>query len=82
MKLRDMSILIIVGIVGVVAIVGWVSTRFLGNNNPVEEECEKVIQDETGMKMDLDTPQGAEVKPTTAPTTPVAPTTPTTPPSA
>ena len=34
-------------------IVGYVSVIFMGRNNPVEVEIEKVIEAETGIKIDL-----------------------------
>ena len=37
----------------VAAIVGLISIQILGNDNPVEEVSEKIIQDETGIIVDL-----------------------------
>jgi hypothetical protein len=37
----------------VAAIVGLISVQFFGNDNPIEEASEKVIQDETGIIVDL-----------------------------
>ena len=42
-----------VAIAAVAAIVGVGSYYWMGADNPVEEECEKVIKDETGMVVDL-----------------------------
>jgi hypothetical protein len=32
---------------------GWLSYKYLGADNPVEEECEKIIEDTTGKKIDI-----------------------------
>ena len=42
-----------IAIAAVAAAVGIGSYYFLGADNPIEEECEKVIKDETGMDVDL-----------------------------
>jgi len=42
-------------------IIGITSTYFLGNDNPVEEIAEKVIEEETGIDIDL-TPNSTENK--------------------
>lgn len=51
-----MKFLIPIGIAVGAGIIGYVSYYFLGADNPVEEECEKVIQEETGLKIDLSSP--------------------------
>jgi Na+/citrate or Na+/malate symporter len=48
------NILIIGGIVLGAAIIGYISSRYLGPDNPIEEACEKIIQDETGASVELD----------------------------
>lgn len=53
MKFYDLSIIIIVAIVVTAAVVGIVSSKMLGPDNPVEEVAEEVIQAETGLKIDL-----------------------------
>jgi hypothetical protein len=40
-------------------IIGITSTYFLGNDNPVEEIAEKIIEEETGVNIDL-TPKSIE----------------------
>ena len=53
MKLYDLSILIVIGVVAVAALIGWVSTCYLGDDNPIEEAAEEVIEIETGRRVDL-----------------------------
>lgn len=53
MKFYDLSIIIIVSIVLVAGAVGLISAKFLGNDNPIEQEAEKIIKDETGIEVDL-----------------------------
>lgn len=60
MKLHDFSLIIIVLVV-VVATAGLLSTKYLGNDNVVEEIAEEVIEDHTGIDVDL----SPEEKPTT-----------------
>lgn len=47
------SFIITISIVGIVAAIGYLSQYYLGKDNPVEEECEKIIEDQTGKKIDL-----------------------------
>ncbi len=54
MKMYDLSLILIVGIVVSCAIGGLISVYFLGPNNPVELEAEKIIKDETGIDINLD----------------------------
>lgn len=42
-----------------VGVVGYLSTPFLGDDNPIEEMCEKIIQEELGFEVDL-TPKSPE----------------------
>ena len=42
-----------IAIAAVAAVVGVGSYYWLGADNAVEQECEKVIKDETGMVVDL-----------------------------
>lgn len=65
MKLHDLSIIIVIGIAVAFGIIGLVSTKFLGNDNAIEEVAEQVIQTETGLKLNLDLPNA---KPEPAPT--------------
>lgn len=53
--LRDISILIILGIAAIAAIVGTlsVSVMKLPDDNPIEQAAEEVIKLETGMAVDL-----------------------------
>ena len=53
MKLYDGGSLLVVGILVVALVAGYVSTRWLGNDNPVEEAAEEVIESQTGMDIDL-----------------------------
>lgn len=53
MKLYDLTIPIILIVVGISAVVGYFSTKFLGPDNPVEQIAEEVIDAETGIKVDL-----------------------------
>lgn len=43
-------------IVIIAAFIGLASVAFLGKDNPIEQEAEKVIEAETGIKLDI-TPQ-------------------------
>lgn len=56
------SVLIVGSIVIVAFIIGYISSIFLGKDNPVEEECEKVIKDETGLDVDLTPVQSPDQK--------------------
>ena len=50
-------------IISIVAgLIGIGSYYWLGADNPIEEECEKVIKDETGMVIDL-SPNSTPTKP-------------------
>jgi len=42
-----------IAIAAVAAAIGIGSYLWLGADNPIEQECEKVIKDETGMDVDL-----------------------------
>ncbi len=44
---------IVVGILVVALVAGYVSSRFLGEDNPVEEAAEEVIESQTGVDIDL-----------------------------
>jgi len=54
-----MSALIIIIVVSVLAVGGYVSSLFLGNDNAVEETCEQMIESQTGVDVDL-TPASPE----------------------
>ena len=58
MRLYDGG-LIIIGIVIVALAAGYTSSRWLGDDNPIEESAETVIREHTGVDMDL-TPSSAE----------------------
>ncbi len=58
MKLYDGSVLV-VGILVVALGIGYVSSRFLGEDNPIEEAAEEVIESQTGVDIDL-TPRSNE----------------------
>ena len=59
MKLREASIIVILSIVLVCVAAGLISTHFIGNDNPIEEVAEKIIEDQTGIPIDL-SPQSPE----------------------
>lgn len=61
MIFRDAGITILIIIVAVCAIGGFVSSKWLGDDNPVEEFSEDVIKMETGVSIDL-TPSSPEKK--------------------
>lgn len=52
MKLYDGGVLV-VGILVVALGVGYLSSRWLGEDNPIEEAAEEVIESQTGMEIDL-----------------------------
>lgn len=59
-KLYEIGSLIIISIVvGICLIGGLASTLFLGDDNPIEEVAEQVIEKETGQDVDL-TPSSPE----------------------
>jgi hypothetical protein len=47
------KLLITGAIIATVTVLGLASRYFLGADNPVEEVCEDVIQNETGAEIDL-----------------------------
>ena len=53
MKFRECGLLILISILIVVGVGGFVSAKYLGEDNPVEEIAEDIIQKETGAKIDL-----------------------------
>lgn len=53
MILRECATIVIIAIIGLVAGIGYASSFFLGDDNAVEEVCEKVIAIETGKDIDL-----------------------------
>lgn len=61
MKMYDGGFVIIVVVVITAFVVGMLSTKVLGPDNPVEEVAEDVIEAETGMHVDL-TPKSPEKK--------------------
>lgn len=61
MKLYDGGVLIVIGIIALAMAVGIFSSHKLGEDNAVEEQCEKIIEDQTGLNIDLsdgDDPDG------------------------
>ena len=38
---------------GSITLIALISQKFLGNDNVVEQECEKIIEKETGFTMDF-----------------------------
>lgn len=58
MKLYSMGETILL-IVGMAALVGFLSSKFLGDDNLVEETAENVIEQHTGIDLDL-TPESEE----------------------
>lgn len=59
MILRELSIPIIIFIVFLSALVGYTSHDMLGDDNPIEESAEEIIQNATGIDADL-TPKTPE----------------------
>ena len=60
MKLYDGG-LIIIGIIITALVAGYASSRWLGDDNPVEESAESIILEQTGLDIDL-SPLSAEDK--------------------
>lgn len=58
MKLYEGATVVLL-IIGIAGIIGVVSAQFLGDDNPVEETAEKVIEIHTGIDLDL-TPESEE----------------------
>lgn len=58
MKLYDGGF-IIISIIVVALAAGYASSRWLGDDNPIEEVAEEVIESQTGMEIDL-TPSSEE----------------------
>ncbi len=50
-KLKSFNLIILFMIV--LIIFGFISIIFLGNDNPIEQRVEKIIETETGVKLDL-----------------------------
>lgn len=59
MKLYDASVLIFLAIVITACAVGLFSSKYLGDDNPIEQAAEEIIKEETGIKIDL-TPNSKE----------------------
>lgn len=57
------NLYVIGAIVFAAAILGWLSAKYLGPDNPIEEACEEIIEQETGKKVDL-TPTASISTPT------------------
>jgi hypothetical protein len=58
-KLRDLSVVIILCVIGGAALVGWASARFLKPDSVPEEISEEILKDITGVDTDFskDTPE-------------------------
>lgn len=54
-KTISMAIIVILA-----AIIGLWSIKYMGQDGPIEEQCEQVIQDQTGVEIDL-TPASPEI---------------------
>ncbi len=61
MRLYEVATVVIVTIVGLSILVGIGSKFFLGDDNVVEEVAEQIIDDKTGIDIDL-TPSSKEIK--------------------
>lgn len=48
MKFSDLSLIILISIITISIIGGYVSVKYLGPDNPIEETAEKIIESETG----------------------------------
>ena len=57
MKLRDGGITIII-IIGVLAIAGYLSSRWLGNDNFIEDYSEDMIESYTGLEIEFSPEEG------------------------
>lgn len=53
MRLFDVTLFLILTIVGVCVVGGLISEFFLGKDNPIEQEAEQIIHEETGLSIDL-----------------------------
>jgi len=51
--LRDAGLIILIVVVSIAIVGGLSSVYFLGHDNPVEEFAERVIEEETGVNIDL-----------------------------
>jgi hypothetical protein len=59
MKLYEPATIIIISVVVVLGVVGYMSSRYLGNDNAIEEGAEDAIEAITGVDIDL-TPYSPE----------------------
>ena len=48
-----MKIYLALAIAAIAAVVGYISSLYLGNDNPVEESCEQVIKDQINVEIDI-----------------------------
>ena len=51
--LKEGSLLVVLVVLGTVCAIGILSRVFLGNDNAIEQSAEQIIEDETGLKIDL-----------------------------
>lgn len=54
--MRDMGFIVFIAIVTISAIAGFVSSRYMGDDNPVEETAEWILEEaiETGFELPRD----------------------------
>lgn len=49
-----MQVYLVNALIAIVAfVIGLISYRYIGADNAIEEECEKVVEDITGKKIDI-----------------------------
>lgn len=53
MFFREVISIVLISVAIVVGIIGYTTHFFLGDDNPIEESCEEIIKDTTGMDIDL-----------------------------
>ena len=47
------SLIIIAIVIGVAACIGYISSRILENDSPIEQCAEEIIKDQTGLEIDF-----------------------------
>jgi hypothetical protein len=53
MKTYDVAMPIVLIIVAIAAAAGYLSSKKWGHDNPAEEACEEIIEDQIGIDVDL-----------------------------
>lgn len=71
-KMYELGSFIAIAVVIVAAIVGLISKKYLGNDNPIEEAAEAVIKEEIGLDVDL-SPEDKKQEQTIPPVLPSKP---------